>query len=298
MVGPPLPDDVPQDLMLPFGQISDEAGRHVVLSSDQVDAVLAYCHAMGSKFGCPGYMRYFFGLPISKALSSGYLTTQRALRESTPHACARETARTARELVTRLNADHGQERVVLDIFGGVGQVAYSYANAGFRVRAVDNDPTTFDVAVSNLALARLASVVKYHLTDGPGVLAAAVNKGQRFSTVHLDPSWRGNYQYDLSQAFMLEDLAVDVEELIRLGLKAANLVVLNLPHNALPTQMREIADRVGCNVLIQYQYVSDFPAIFGQAPAYFFLSANGGNISGSDYQELRQRLTIDGLRLD
>jgi hypothetical protein len=104
MMGPPIPDDVPQDLMLPFGPISDEAGRDVILSGGHADAVLAYCHAMGSKLGCLGYLRYLFGLPVNEALLSGYQLTQRALRETTPHAsfggvCFR-TARRANEMTT------------------------------------------------------------------------------------------------------------------------------------------------------------------------------------------------------
>ena len=79
--------------MLPFGSIADEAGRGVILSGDHADAVLAYCRAMGSKFGAPGYLRYLFGLPVDKALLAGYLITQRALRETTPHACAEEIVR-------------------------------------------------------------------------------------------------------------------------------------------------------------------------------------------------------------
>ena len=298
MAGPPLPEDVPPDLMLPIGPIPDAAGRDVVLSGDQAEAVLAYCHAMGSRFGCPQYMRYFFGLPIDKALLSGYLTTQRALRETSPHACAQETARTARELVTRVHADGAQGWSVLDIFGGVGQMAYSYAQAGCRVEAIDNDRTTVDVAVSNHALAGLASVVEYHWSDGPETLAAAVDAGRRFSIIHLDPSWRGTYKYDLTQAFRLEDLGVHVEGLVRLGLEAGSVVVLNLPHNALSGEIREIADQVGCSVLIQYQQVADYPAAFGQAPAYFFKRSNGGRLPGLEHQELRRRLTVDGLRLD
>jgi len=75
---------------------------------------------------------------------------------------------------------------------------------------------------------------------------------------------------------MLEGLAVDVQELVRLGLEGARLVVLNLPHNALPSQISDLATLAGCNALVQYQYVSDFPASFGQAPAHFFGRSGGG----------------------
>src|SRR5215469_1488002 len=298
MTGPAVPDGVPQDLMLPFGPIADEAGRGVILSGDHADAVLAYCHAMGSKFGAPGYLRYLFGLPVSEALLSGYLMTQRALRETTPHACAEEIARTALELLSGVDGGPDEEGgSVLDIFAGVGQMAYSYAKAGCHVQAVDNDRTTVDVAVSNMALAGLAGVVEYRLADGPATLASAVNTGRRFSIVHLDPPWRGTYQYDLTRPFMLEGLAVDVQELVRLGLEGARLVVLNLPHNALPSQISDLATRAGCNALVQYQYVSDFPASFGQAPAYFFGRSDGGHGGTTGYQERRQRLTVDGQRV-
>ena len=283
--------------MLPFGPIPDEAGRDVILSGDHADAVLAYCHAMGSKFGAPGYLRYLFGLPVDKALLSGYLMTQRALRETTPHACAEEIARTALELLSRLDGGREEDASVLDLFAGVGQMAYSYAKAGCHVQAVDNDRTTVDVAVHNMALAGLASVVGYRLADGPATLASAVSAGRRFSIVHLDPPWRGTYQYDLTRPFMLEDLAVDVPELVRLGLEGARLVVLNLPHNALSSQIGDLAALAGCNALVQYLYVSDFPASFAQAPAYFFGRPGGGDGGTAGYQERRQRLTVDGQRV-
>ena len=284
--------------MLPFGPIPDEASRDVILSAGHADAVLTYCHAMGSKFGSPDYLRYLFGLPVNEALLSGYLITQRALREATPHACAEEIARTALELLSGPDGGHEEDGgSVLDIFAGVGQVAYSYAKAGCHVQAVDNDRTTVDVAVSNMALAGLASVVEYGLADGPATLASAVNTGERFSIVHLDPPWRGTYQYDLTRPFMLEGLAVDVQELVRLGLEAAPVVVLNLPHNASLSQISDLAALAGCNALVQYLYVSDFPATFGQAPAYFFGRSGSGQGGVNGYQERRQRLTVDGQRV-
>jgi hypothetical protein len=176
-------------------------------------------------------------------------------------------------------------------------VAYSYAKAGCRVQAVDNDRTTVDIATSNMALAGLASVVEYRLADGPAALASAVNTDRRFSIVHLDPPWRGNYQYDLTQPFLLEDLAVNVEELVGQGLDRARLVVLNLPHNALSSQIAELAVLLGCNALVQYQYVSDFPASFGQAPAYFFGRSGDGHGGTTGYQERSQSLTVDGQRV-
>ena len=121
-----------------------------------------------------------------------------------------------------------------------------------------------------MALAGLSASVGYRVADGPATLAAAVEAGQEFSIVHLDPPWRGTYKYDLAQPFTLEALAVDVPELVRLGLERARLVVLNLPHNALPSQLSELAAQAGCNVLIERLFISDFPASFSQAPAYFF----------------------------
>ena len=284
--------------MLPFGPISDEAGRDVTLSAGHADAVLAYCHAMGSKFGCPGYVRYLFGWPVNEALRSGYQTTQRALRETTPHACAEEIARTGLELLAGLADGRDEEdRSVLDLFAGVGQMTYSYAKAGCRVQAVENDRTTASVGVHNMAVAGLAGVVQYHLGDGPATLASAVETGRRFSIVHLDPPWRGTYKYDLARPFMLEGLAVDVPELVRLGLECARLVVLNLPHNALPSQIGDLAARAGCHALVEYLYVSDFPASFGQAPAFFYGRSDGGHGGTAGVQERRQRLTVDGQRV-
>ena len=283
--------------MLPFGPISDEAGRDVILSGDHADAVLGYCHAMGSKLGCPGYLRYLFGLPVNEALLSGYQMTQRALRETTPHACAEEIARTALELLPGLDGGGEEDRSVLDLFAGVGQMTYSYAKAGCRVQAVDNDRTTVNVGAHNMAVAGLAGVVEYHLGDGPATLASAVEADMRISIVHLDPPWRGTYKYDLARPFMLEGLAVDVPELVRLGLECARVVVLNLPHNALPSQIADLAARAGCRALIEYLYVSDFPASFGQAPAFFFGRSNGGHDGTTGGQERHQRLTVDGQRV-
>jgi predicted RNA methylase len=300
MTAPGDPNGRRQDLMLPFGPIADETGRDVVLSGDHADAVLGYCHAMAAKFGCPGYLRYLFGLPVNEALLAGYQMTQRALRETTPHACAQEIARTALEILPDPDSGHAGDAEeapgVLDLFAGVGQMAYSYAKAGCRVQAGDNDRTTVAVATHNMALAGLASSVGYRLADGPAALAAAANADRRFSIVHLDPPWRGTYKYDLARPFTLEALAVDVPELVRLGLDHAPLVVLNLPHNALPSQLGDLAARAGCNVLIQRLFISDFPASFSQAPAYFFGRSAAGPREHAAYQERHQRLTLDGQR--
>jgi hypothetical protein len=88
--------------------------------------------------------------------------TQRALRETTPHACAEEIVRTALELLP--DADDG-------------------------LASIENDRTTVDVAVSNMAHASLSGVVEYRLRDGPAALASAVSAGRKFSVVHLDPPW-------------------------------------------------------------------------------------------------------------
>ena len=98
-------------------------------------------------------------------------------------------------------------------------------------------------------------------------------------------------------AFMLEGLAVDVQELVRLGLEGARVVVLNLPHNASASQISDLAALAGCNALVQYLYVSDFPASFGQAPAYFFGRSGSGHGRTAGCQERRQRLTLDGQRI-
>jgi RNA cap guanine-N2 methyltransferase len=302
MTGPAFPDDARQDLMLPVGPIPDALGRDVILSGDHADAVLRYCRDMGSKFGAPGYLRYLFGLPADEALRSGYLITQRGLRETTPHACAEEIARTAIELLSDPDGGRGEEwGSVLNLFAGVGQMAYSYARAGCRVESVENDRTTVDVAVHNMALAGLAGVAEYRLADGPATLDSAVDTGRRFSVVHLDPPWRGTYKYDLSLPFRFEDLAVDVGELVGLGLQAARVVVLNLPHNALPSQIGDLAALVGCSALVEYQYIADFPPSFSQAPAYFFGRPGAGPGAGpggaSGCQERHQRLTLEGRRV-
>jgi predicted RNA methylase len=296
VTAPAFPEETGPDLLLPFGPIADEAGRDVILSDGHTDAVLAYCRAMGSKLGCPGYLRYIFGLAVNEALLSGYRMTQRALRETTPQACAQEIARTALELLSVLDGRVEEDLSVLDIFAGVGQMAYSYAKAGCRVEAVENDRTTVDVGLHNMTLAGLARAVEYHLGDGPAALASAVDTGRRFSVVQLDPPWRGNYQYDLTRPFMLEGLAVDVKELVRLGLESSRLVVMNLPHNALPSQICDLATAAGCDVMVQYLYISDFPASFSQAPAYFYGRSDGGQDRTASYQERRQRLTVDGQR--
>jgi predicted RNA methylase len=298
MTRPDSPHDAPQNLMLPFGPLADEAGRGVVLSGEHADAVLGYCREMGARFGAPGYLRYLFGLPVNEALLTGYQITQRALRETTPHACAQEIARTALEILPDPGRGHvGEAPGVLDLFAGIGQMAYSYAKAGCRVQATDNDPTTVGVATHNMALAGLSASVGYRVADGPATLAAAVEAGQEFSIVHLDPPWRGTYKYDLAQPFTLEALAVDVPQLVRLGLEHAPLVVLNLPHNALPSQLSELAAKAGCNVLIERLFISDFPASFSQAPAYFFgRSPAGPAQAAAPAQERRQNLTLDGQR--
>jgi RNA cap guanine-N2 methyltransferase len=176
-------------------------------------------------------------------------------------------------------------------------MAYSYAKAGCRVQAVDSDRTTVDVAVTNMALAGLDRVVEYRLGDGPAALASAVSADRKFSVIHLDPPWRGSYRYDLTRPFLLEDLAVNVGELVGLGLESARLVVLGLPHNALSSQIGDLAAQIGCIALVQYQYVADFPASFSLAPAYFFGRSAAGYGGAVGCQERHQRLTVGGQRV-
>jgi 16S rRNA G966 N2-methylase RsmD len=299
MATAPLPDGAPPDLMLPFGAIPDEAGRDIILSGDHADAALAYCRDMGAQFGAPGYMRYLFGLPVNEALRSGYRITQRALRETTPHACAEEIARTVLELLPDADSRTGTGRSVLNLFAGVGQMAYSYAGAGCRVQSVENDSTTAGVGAGNMALAGLSGDVEYLLADAPAALAGDASAGREFSVVHLDPPWQGSYQYDLARPFMLEDLAFDVGELVRLGLDIAPVVVLSLPHNAAVAQIGELAARTGCRAVVQYQFIADFPASFSQAPAYFYGHSGAGHDGAGGVggvQERHQRLTVDGRR--
>jgi hypothetical protein len=291
-------DDLRDDLMLPVSPLCESAGRDVVLGRDDLDAVRAYCHAMGARFGCPNYERYLFGLPIDKALSAGYLITQRGLRETTPHACAEETARRALELASQVDGTHNDDRpTVLDIFGGVGQIAFSYAGAGCQVHAVENHLRTFEVAVANTKVSRRDGLIDYRCDDGPATLATAVGETRRFTMVHLDPPWRGNYTYDLTSPFRVENLAADVPELVRLGLRVAAVVVLDLPHNLVPMEVRGLAAQTSCRVLVQYQDVADFPPQFGLAHAFFYRSATGAR-SKANYAQERQHLTIDGHRID
>jgi hypothetical protein len=284
------------DLMLPVGPLGDTAGRAVVLGADDVAAVRAYVAAMGARFGCPHYQRYLFGGPVDEALAAGYLITQRGLRETAPHACAEETARRSIELVASLAGTADDRREVLDIFGGVGQVAFSYAGAGCRVLAVDNHLGTVEVAIANTKLAGRDGHIVHRCADGPATLATAAREGQRFSVVHLDPPWRGTYTYDLGSPFPLDNLAVDVEELVGLGLRVATVVVLDLPHSLVPAEIRQLVRNLSCQALVQYQYVADFPPQFGQAHAFFHRAALGGG-SGANYAEERQHLTIDGQRI-
>jgi hypothetical protein len=63
------------------------------------------------------------------------------------------------------------------------------------------------------------------------------------------------------------------------------------------SEIGDLAARAGCHSLVEYLYVSDFPASFGQAPAYFFGRSGGGRDGTAGGQERRQRLTPDGQRV-
>jgi hypothetical protein len=290
-------EDLLANLMMPFGRLADDAGREIVLGPGDIGAILHYCREMGVRQGCPDYIRFFFGFAIDAAIRAGFGITQRGLREATPHACAEETARRSLELARRVGGHQAMEEPrVLDLFAGSGQVAFSFAKARCQVDAVDNDDTIGRVGTQNLALAGLADAVELTIADAPTVLAAAVDKADRYTVVHLDPPWSGTYDYDLNHPFYLNDLSVDVRRLIADGLEAAPLVVLDLPHNLVPDELRGLAKALECEVLVQYQYVSDFPACFGLAPA-FFSGSTASRSSRSRYREEHQPLTIDGMRI-
>src|SRR5262249_57587439 len=109
--------------------------------------------------------------------------------------------------------------------------------------------------------------------------------------------WGGREERNGRGRFMAKVLAVYVQKFVRLGLEGARLVVRNLPHNALSAQIGDLAALAGCNALVQYQYVSDFPASFGQAPAYFFGRSGGGHGGATRRRGGRPIVTGDGQRV-
>jgi hypothetical protein len=290
----PIPDRDPPDLMLPLSLLSDAAGRDLILSGEDVDAVRAYCSTMGARFGSSSYVRFLFGLPIDEALQNGYLITQRGLRETTPHACAEETARVSMELVTSL--EHSTEnRHVLDIFAGVGQIAYSYALAGYVVDAYDNDWTTVRAGRHNMKRAGLPQV-RYECADGPTALAHAILAGEHFSVLHLDPPWRGNYQYNLTRPFHLSSLGIDTREVVAMGLRVSDLVVLNLPHTILSSEIQALGSDLRCSTLLQFQHIKGLADCFALAPTFFYFDHRDRDV-GVGHQERHQTLTLGGQRV-
>lgn len=252
--------------MLPFGPIDDNLGRDEVLAADQAGRVRAYCQTMGAKLGCPEYIRVFFGMPIDDALREGYLMVRRGLRETTPHACARETSR----FLVESAGTPSEALPVLDLCTGVGQSAFSFASAGYRVVTVENHERTYEVAKHNLTHAKLGDRVQCTYGDATEVVNIEIARGERYAAVHMDPPWGGNYDYDTRKPFRLEYVALDAPALIDRSLNLSSNVIIQLPHNVDVEEVRSLSQRLGCDAVVQYQYVSTFPAAFGLAPVYFF----------------------------
>jgi 16S rRNA G966 N2-methylase RsmD len=286
------------DLMLPFGRMADSAGRDNVLGYEDQDSVIAYCRTMGKRFNCPQYQRYLFGLPVHTALSAGYQISQRGLRETTPYACAEETARLALQLVRDLNPiEIDLRQNVLDPFTGIGQSAYSYAKAGCCVTAIENHKITYEIAKRNFSHSKYADQIDSKVGDGPKELADAVQTGATYAIVHLDPPWGGNYDYDTTKPFKLQYISVNILSLVALALEVAYVAVVNLPQNFQSEEIRKVAKNLGCSAIVQFQYISDYPPCFGQAPVYFFRTT-GSTLAKEPYKEIVQLLTPDGQRVE
>jgi 16S rRNA G966 N2-methylase RsmD len=282
-----------RDLMMPFGPIDAALGRDEVLSAQDAGAVHAYCRAMGERLGCPEYERYLFDLPVDVALLKGFRLHPRALRETTPYACAEETARFSMELLENRQSGRPQ---LLELCTGIGQSAFSYAKAGYQVKTVENHELTRELAEHNLELAGVAYHVECVLDDAVGILKAAVKNDTRYAAVHMDPPWGGNYDYDTSKPFRLDGIALDVRSLIADALKVSGLVVLNMPHNVDLEDVGELGLRLACDAVVQYQRVSTFTPSFGQAPVYFIRAA-AGRKPGSALRRVTQALSLAGERL-
>lgn len=284
--------------MLPLEEIDDALGRDEILDFGHKKEILAYCAEMGSKFNCANYQRFLFGHPIDTSLAQGYWLSIRALRETTPHACAQETAIFAGQLSARLGyACPSDPTTVLELCTGIGQSAYSYAQAGFRVKSVENHKITCDIAIHNIQCAGLVHQIECILADAPETLNEAAKENTHYSVVHMDPPWGGHYNYDLNKPFSVEYISLDVPGLIQQALRVADVVVLNMPHNLDNIEIQNLAQAFGCSAVIQYQHISRLPRCFGQAPVFFFQPPDDKALSAPIIQEVSAYLTLDGHRI-
>ena len=287
-----------QSLMLPLGQIDDGLGRNQILDINHKKEILAYFDEMGSKFKCSNYQRFHFGFPIDKFLDQGYRISIRGLRETTPHACAQETARYANQLLTNKGFCYDNEPpTLLELCTGLGQSAYSYSNTGFKVVTVERHELTYKSAIHNIQLAGLDSQIEFILDDALEFLNEAVKQGSHYSVVHTDPPWGGHYDYDLDKAFSLANIAIDAPGLIEQALKVADVAVLNLPHNLDVNEIQNLANSLSCHAVIEYQFIGELPACFGQAPVFFFQGHEKAHQSTKNIQHETVYLTIDGQRI-
>ena len=219
--------------------------------------------------GCVGtpYERQFFGMPLSKAIASGYQITARGYFDATESPIAIHTAKMLRRLSC---AEPGhQELHLLDLFAGTGQTAWAFLQEGFHVESAELDPIRTLVAYQNLNRSGLAKRWTLNHEDAVSVLKTRIAAEMRFDAVYLDPPWAGRYDYDLHREFRLEDMAPSGMELLEMALRLSDVVGIKCPQTISLAQVELLCRELQLWGKLEYQEVAGFPRELNQATIYF-----------------------------
>jgi len=239
--------------------------RHTFLLPEQVDE-------FNLNLGGSSYYRIFFGLPLKNALLQGYKISVKGYFESTDSPIIEYTAVTVKNLLENELAYTGVLDVV-DLFTGAGQAAYAFAKNGFVVTTIELDKQTFIYATKNI----IKSGVKVNsiCDDARVFLSIAEKQKKQFTVIFLDPPWNGKYKYNLAEKFYFSDTDPNAEELIKRSLSLALVVVFKAPINLDHEQVKNLASKLNCKAIIQYQYMKNYEPQHNNVMVYFIRNNKG-----------------------
>lgn len=215
------------------------------------------------------YERIFFGMPLSRAIEVGYKVTARGYFDATESVVAEHTAKTIRRIACAYPVPPKQPLRLLDLFAGTGQTSWSFVRVGFEVESTEVDRIRATVALHNIKHSAIDDHWKLHSIDSLSLLDQHAKSGTKFDAVYLDPPWSGNYDYDLSRPFLLENMTPSGAVLIEKSLQISDVVALKCPRSISRPQLEDLCRSFELWGKFEYQDVAGLPPELNQSTAYF-----------------------------
>jgi hypothetical protein len=230
--------------------------------------VLEFNNGVARATGVP-YERLFFGMPVSRAVGSGFQITARGYFDATESPLAVHTAKRLRRLCESGPGRRPGAPRLLDLFAGTGQQTWAFVRSGFQVQSTELDPIRALVAQHNVRVSGLGGRTSLTSTNGATLLRRLVGARERFDAVYLDPPWAGRYDYDLNRPFRLEYMEPSGLDLLEQAFHLSDVVALKCPQNTSAEQLREVCLDLGVLGRFELQNLVHLPPELNQATVYF-----------------------------